>query len=71
MKYIALAAFLGALIATPSFAAMPSTDMPGDPVASGGGAVSWKSHGVDPAGLTESIPGAPDVSVFVLHVNTG
>ena len=67
MKCIGLAAFLGALVATPSFAVRPNTDMPGEPVASRGGAVNWSSYGVDPAGLTGLIPGAPDISVFILH----
>ena len=71
MKRIALAAFLAAFIATPSFGVVPSSDMRGEPVASGGGTVNWKSQGVDPAGLTELVPGAPDISVFILHVVRG
>jgi hypothetical protein len=62
MKRIALAALLGALVATPSFAVLPNTGVPGQPAASGG---------VDPACPTERIPGAPDDSVFILHVDRG
>jgi hypothetical protein len=69
MKYIVVAAVLGALIATQSFGALPNTDLPGEPEASYGGTVEWKSHGLDVAGLAESIPGAPDISVFILHLD--
>jgi hypothetical protein len=68
MKYIAAAAVLGALIATPSFGALSNTDLP-EPEASSGATVEWKSHGLDIAGLARSIPGAPDISVFILHAD--
>jgi hypothetical protein len=77
MKRATLATFLAtaALIATPSFAAEAHADLCGEPAAPGradldirGSAAIWKCSGADPAvDRTETVPGAPDASVFVLH----
>ncbi len=77
MKRTALAAFLAAaaLIAAPSFAAEAHADLCGEPAAPGsanldiqGRSVIWKCSGAEPGvDRTETVPGAPDASVFVLH----
>jgi hypothetical protein len=77
MKRTALATFIAAaaLIATPSFAAQAHPNRCGEPAASGGAnldiqgrSVISSCSGADPdAYRTETAPGAPDASVFVLH----
>jgi hypothetical protein len=77
MKRTALATFIAAaaLIATPSFGAQAYPDRCGEPAASGGvnldiqgrSAISSCSGVAPNAYRTETAPGAPDASVFVLH----
>ena len=73
-RRVTVLAAAAALIATPSFAAQVNADTCIEPAASGSAnleqrsAVIWKCSGADPvAGRVETVPGAPDMSVFILH----